>query len=175
MRKNSPVKNVVLDLSQNSGGKAAAAAYVLAAFLGDANLSLRDTLTNASATYVYNADTNFDGKSDEKDTLAGKGLNIYCLTSKVSFSCGNLIPSVFKQTGDIALIGHRTGGGACTIEPLATADGSFFRTSSNVQLSFMRNGSFYDVDQGVDPDYYINDLSFLYDRQGLTNYINGLK
>jgi hypothetical protein len=44
-----------------------------------------------------------------------------------------------------------------------------------MQLSFMRNGSFYDVDQGVDPDYFIHDLSFLYDRQGLTDYINNLR
>jgi hypothetical protein len=58
---------------------------------------------------------------------------------------------------------------------MSTADGSFFRTSSNMQLSFMRNGSFYDVDQGVDPDYFIHDLSFLYDRQGMTDYINNLR
>lgn len=175
LRKNSPVKNVVLDLSQNGGGTATVAAYVLSAFLGDANFSVRDTLTNATGTYVYKADTNFDGKYDENDTLAGKGLSIYCLTSKVSFSCGNLVPSVFKQTGDIALIGHRTGGGACAVMHMAAADGSFFRTSSNMQLSFMRNGSFYDVDQGVDPDYYIHDLGSLYDRQNLTAYINSLK
>ncbi|WP_029318796.1 S41 family peptidase [Butyrivibrio sp. AE3004] len=175
LRKDSPVENVVLDLSQNLGGSAPAAAYVLSAFLGDANLSMRDSLTQASATYTYRADTNFDGKFDDKDTLAGKNLHLFCLTSKVSFSCGNLVPSIFKQTGNVALIGQHTGGGACSISPMATADGSFFRTSSNMKLSFMRNGSFYDVDQGVDPDYFIHDLSFLYDRKELTDYINTLK
>lgn len=175
LREDSPVENVVLDLSQNLGGAAPAAAYVLSAFLGDANLSLRDTLTNATATYTYRADTNFDGKFDENDTLAGKDLDMFCLTSKVSFSCGNLVPCIFKQAGNVAIIGQHTGGGACAITPMTTADGSFFRTSSNMQLSFMRNGSLYDVDQGVDPDYFIHDLSFLYDRQGLTEYINGLK
>ena len=44
-----------------------------------------------------------------------------------------------------------------------------------MQLSFLRNGSFYDVDQGVDPDCYIHDLGFLYDRKSLAEYINGLK
>ena len=175
LREDSPVENVVLDLSQNLGGAAPAAAYVLSAFLGDANLSVKDPLTNAMATYIYQADTNFDGKFDEKDTLAGKDLDIFCLTSKVSFSCGNLVPSIFKQTGNVAIIGQHTGGGACAATPMATADGSLFRTSSNMLLSFMRNGSFYDVDQGVDPDYFIHDLSSLYDRQGLTEYINGLK
>ena len=175
LRQDSPIENVVLDLSQNKGGAAPAAAYVLSAFLGDANLGLKDTLTNATATYTYRADTNFDSAFDENDTLAGRNLNLFCLTSKVSFSCGNLVPSIFKQAGNVAIIGQHTGGGACSITPMATADGSLFRTSSNMQLSFMRNGSFYDVDQGVDPDYYIHDLGFLYDRQALTEYINGLK
>ena len=175
LRKDSPVENVVLDLSQNKGGKAPAAAYVLSAFLGNANLSLRDTLTNATATYTYRADTNFDGEFDDKDTLAGRDLNLFCLTSKISFSCGNLVPCIFMQTGNVAIIGQHTGGGACSITPMSTADGSIFRTSSNMQLSFMRNGSLYDVDQGVDPDYFIHDLSFLYDRQALTDYINNLR
>jgi hypothetical protein len=175
LREGSPVKNVVLDLSQNNGGAAPAAAYVLSAFLGDANLSVRDTMTHAMATYTYTADTNLDGTFDENDTLAEKGLHLFCLTSKASFSCANLVPCVFKQTGGVALIGQRTGGGACTITPMATADGSLFRTSSNMQLSFMRNGSFYDVDQGVEPDYFIHDLSFLYDRPALTEYLNGLR
>ena len=175
LREDSPVQNVVLDLSQNVGGAAPAAAYVLSAFLKDANLSVRDTMTHAMATYTYMADTNLDGTFDEADTLAGKGLHLFCLTSKASFSCANLVPCVFKQSGNVALIGHQTGGGACTITPMASADGSLFRTSSNMQLSFMRNGSFYDVDQGVEPDYFIHDLSFLYDRQGLTAYLNGLR
>ena len=175
LRKDSPIKKVVLDLSQNLGGAAPAAGFVISAFLGDAYLSIKDALTDASGTYEYKADSNFDREFDENDTLADKDLRLFCLTSKASFSCGNLIPCIFKQNGDIALIGHRTGGGACGVTPIATADGSIFRTSSNLKLSFLRNGSFYDVDQGVDPDYYIHDLGFLYDRKALTEYINTLK
>ena len=175
LRENSPIKNVVLDLSLNLGGAAPAAGFVISSFLGDAYLSVRDSLTGACGTYAYKSDSNFDREFDEKDTLANKDLRLFCLTSKVSFSCGNLVPCIFKQGGDIALIGHRTGGGACGVTPIATADGSVFKTSSNMQLSFLRNGSFYDVDQGVDPDYYIHDLSFLYDRKALAEYINGLK
>ncbi len=175
LRENSPIRNVVLDLSLNLGGAAPAAGFVISSFLGDAYLSVRDSLTGACGTYAYKSDSNFDREFDEKDTLANKDLRLFCLTSKVSFSCGNLVPCIFKQSGDVALIGHRTGGGACGITPMSTADGSVFKTSSNMQLSFMRNGSFYDVDQGVDPDYYIHDLGFLYDRKALVEYINGLK
>ena len=175
LREKSPIKNVVLDLSLNLGGAAPAAGFVISTFLGDAHLSVRDSLTGACGTYAYKSDSNFDKEFDEKDTLANKDLRLFCLTSKVSFSCGNLVPCIFKQSGDVALIGHHTGGGACGVTPLSTADGSVFKTSSNMQLSFLRNGSFYDVDQGVDPDYYIHDLGFLYDRKALTEYINTLK
>ena len=41
-------------------------------------------------------------------------------------------------------------------------------------MSFMKNGSFYDIDQGVEPDFYIDDIANLYNRQALTDYINGL-
>ena len=175
LREKSPIKNVVLDLSLNLGGAAPAAGFVISTFLGDAHLSVRDSLTGACGTYAYKSDSNFDKEFNEKDTLANKDLRLFCLTSKVSFSCGNLVPCIFKQSGDVALIGHHTGGGACGVTPLSTADGSVFKTSSNMQLSFLRNGSFYDVDQGVDPDYYIHDLGFLYDRKALAEYINTLK
>ena len=41
-------------------------------------------------------------------------------------------------------------------------------------MSFLKNGSFYDIDQGVDPDYYIDHISNLYDRVALTDFINSL-
>ena len=38
----------------------------------------------------------------------------------------------------------------------------------------MINGSFYDIDQGVEPDYYINDIENYYNREALTDFINHL-
>ena len=64
LRKDSPIKNVVLDLSQNLGGAAPAAGFVISAFLGDAYLSIKDALTDASGTYEYKADSNFDREFD---------------------------------------------------------------------------------------------------------------
>lgn len=41
-------------------------------------------------------------------------------------------------------------------------------------MSFLKNGSFYDIDQGIEPDYYVDNLYNLYDREALTSFINGL-
>ena len=174
LRKDSPIKNVVLDLSCNSGGSADTAVYTLAAFLGRTNLSIQDSFTGAFVTNAYIADTNFDGKFNSKDTLAGKGLNLYCLESGVSFSCGNLVPSMFKQSSDVSLIGETSGGGSCSVQWVTTATGSAVRISSPNRLSFMKNGSFYDIDRGADPDIYLTKKDSYYDREKLVEYLNSL-
>ena len=173
-RENSPIKNVVLDLSQNSGGATPAAIYVISWMLGDAQLSVKDTFSGAETTTVYRADVNLDRVFDEQDTLAGRGLNLYCLTSPVSFSCGNLVPWAFKAEGSVKLLGSVTGGGSCAVWPMVTAWGTSFAISGPFRLSFLKNGSYYDVDQGVEPDYVIRSFDHYYDREALAAYIDGL-
>ena len=49
-----------------------------------------------------------------------------------------------------------------------------FRISQQKRLSFLKNGSFYDIDRGADPDYQISTPEKYYDRKTLTDYINSL-
>ena len=174
LRPDSPIKNVVLDLSCNTGGEADAAVYTLAAFLGVAPISVEDPNSGALATNDYLCDTNFDKKFDENDTLAGKGLNIYCLESGISFSCGNLVPALLNEDPHVTLLGQRSSGGACSITYLSTAIGSTIRLSSSNRLSYLRNGSFYDIDKGVDPDIFISKIENFYDREGPVEFINNI-
>ena len=174
LRENSPVKRVVLDLSRNTGGASNSAAYTIAAFLGDAEISIENTTTGARVTNVYRADTNLDNEFDENDTLDGKGLQLYCLTSPASFSCGNLVPCVFKSSGKVSIIGKQSGGGSCSIMGLTTAGGSIIRISSCYRISFMKNGAFYDTDQGAPVDFSIRDYDHYYDRKALNKYLDGL-
>ena len=120
----------------------------------------------------YQIDVNGDRAFDESDSIAH--LNRYCVISPVSFSCGNLVPSVFKNSGEVTLLGRRSGGGACVVQPLTTADGTFWQVSGKQRLSTLSNGSFYNVDQGVDPDVVIDKLEHFYDREAMTDYLNGL-
>ena len=170
-RKDSPIKNVVLDLSLNLGGAAPSAAYVAAMFLGNASLSLKETLTGALTTQNFQADLNLDHQFDEQDYLLGR-YNLFCLTSRVSFSCGNLVPSILKESGAVTMLGKPSGGGACTVLNTSTAYGTQFKISGPLCLSYLRNGSFYDIDQGVTPHYRLSDYSAYYDREALTDYIH---
>ena len=174
LRKDSPIKNVVLDLSLNGGGAVDAAAYVVAAFLGKASFSVENALSGSRITNDYMCDINFDTKFDENETLAGKGLNLYCLTTKASFSCGNLVPCIFKEDPHVSIIGQKSGGGACAVGTISTATGTVLDISSNTRLSYMKNGSFYNVDQGAEPDISITKLEHLFDREWLTKYIDDL-
>ena len=173
-RENSPIENVVLDLSCNGGGEADAAVYVLSAFLGTGYASVKNTLSGALATGVYEIDLNLDGKFDENDRkLTDKKL--FCLTSPLSFSCGNLVPSIFKNSNDVTLIGRTSGGGSCVVLPLTTAYGTSFQISGPQRLAFTKNGSFYDIDQGAAPDIPLMFPESFYDRKALTEIINNVR
>lgn len=173
MREGSPVKNVVLDLTNNGGGQADAAVFVIGWFLGGtAIVDINDTLTEAQASTKYAVDVNRDGVCDDKDTVASK--NLYCLTSPNSFSCGNLVPAAFKDSGTVTLVGQSTGGGACVVRPLSTADGTVLQISGPHRISKLANGSYYDIDRGITPDIPITRIDNFYDRKALGEYLNGL-
>ena len=72
-RKDSPIKQVVLDLTNNGGGEVFTACYLLAAFLGNSSVAIKDMQTGAASMINYKADTNLDGEFTKDDTLAGKG------------------------------------------------------------------------------------------------------
>ncbi len=171
-RENSPIENVVIDLSCNGGGHADTAIFAMAWFLGEASIGMKDTMTHAMCSSTYRCDANRDRKFDDSDTVKDK--NLFCLISPVSFSCGNLVPCMFKESGKVTLIGRTSGGGACNVLPSCSAWGTSFQISAPRQLSFLKNGSLYNVDRGADPDYVLADLNEYYDRAALTDYINSL-
>ena len=171
-RENSPVENVVLDLSINGGGVADAAVFTVAWLLGEASIGAKNTMTGAMGNTFYRADVNRDRVFDEKDTLQGKRL--FCMTSSFSFSNGNMVPCMLKESGVVTMLGRTSGGGSCSVQPLSSAWGTCFQISGTNRSSFMKNGSFYDVDRGADPDYTISEPERYYDRAALTDYINAL-
>lgn len=171
-RKNSPVENVVIDLSNNMGGDIEAAIYTLAWCMGEAPFYMTDSFTGASSTAAYRADVNLDHKFDDEDQITDK--NIYCLISPVSFSCANMVPAVLKSTGRVSLLGAKSGGGASVVSTVSTADGNVLEISSTNIISILKNGSYYSVDEGVEPDYRIDKIDNFYNRERLTEYINSL-
>ena len=169
-REDSPIENVVIDLSNNTGGSVDAAIFVMSWYLGEANISIKNTFTGALSTAAYRADVNLDHKFNNGDVVDDK--NLFVVVSPVSFSCGNLVPAAFKASDKVTVLGRTSGGGSCLVQPLSTAWGTSFQISGPSRLSFLKNGSFYDIDTGVAPDYTISQPSRFYDHEALTDYIN---
>ena len=156
-----------------STSAADAAVFVFSAVLGEGSVSALNPMTGAMATAVYNVDLNLDHQYGQEDQgLTTK--NVYCLTSPVSFSCGNLVPCVFKNSNQVTIIGRTSGGGSCVVLPMSSACGTGFQISGFTRLAFLKNGSFYDIDQGAVPDFTISKYMSFYDRERLTEYIDGL-
>lgn len=169
------VKNIVLDLSCNGGGELDAAAYVTGWFLEQSRIDLLNTVSGAKGSTLYRSDTNMDREFDTNDVLAGKGYNLYCLTSRGSFSCGNLTPNILQGSGEVKILGQTSGGGACTVLPFSSADGSFFNISGNRKLMNVKNGIYYSNDEGATPDFPIGNKANFYDRDALSTWIDTLK
>ncbi|MCR5046399.1 MAG: hypothetical protein K6A42_07455 [Treponema sp.] len=174
-REKSPIKNVVIDLSLNTGGSLDSAMYLVSWIQGDARLNIANSKIGSEYSNSYRADVDLDGAITSKDFLASKPLNIYCLTSYGTFSCGNLMASCLKESKAAKLIGRKSSGGACAVQACITPDGTAFTFSGNYKFSAVRNGKYYTIDAGVQPDYPIEDSEKLYDRAWLTDYINKLK
>lgn len=109
-------------------------------------------LTGQRSIVQYEVDRNFDGVFDNKDKDVKYDLNFAVLTSDVSFSCGNLFPSMLKDAG-VPVIGETSGGGSCAIQAMCTADGFCFQISSFRSRLNMLDGT--NIDPGVTPDIVI--------------------
>jgi hypothetical protein len=44
-----------------------------------------------------------------------------------------------------------------------------------MHMSVVKNGSYYDIDQGIQPDVYLSDIDHYYDRERLTEFINQME
>lgn len=174
-RGDSPVVNVVVDLSNNGGGSATAAIFAISWMLGSSSIALRDTLTGAETTITYQADIDLDHKfGSVGDSLAAMGYKVYCMISPKSFSCGNLVPAACKGSGHVTLIGQSSSGGTCVVLPCTSASGTLYQISGSKQLSVVRNGAFYNIDRGIEPDVLLTKPSSFYNQPALVEYLHGL-
>ena len=149
IKENPEVENVILDMSNNGGGRCRTAVATLAWMLGEVQTNITNSITGAKCSSVYVCDINADGKFDENDTIKDKKL--FCLISPASFSCGNMVPAMLKSSDRVVLLGETSGGGSACVYPTMAADSTIFQISSRYVMSENKNGSNYDIDKGIEP------------------------
>ena len=162
------VENVILDMSNNTGGSCRTAVATLAWMLGEVQTNITNSITGAKCSSVYVCDINADGKFDENDTIKDKKL--FCLISPASFSCGNMVPAMLKSSDRVVLLGETSGGGSSVVYNTMAADSTIFRISSRYVMSENKNGSNYDIDKGIEPHVRLQPET-LYDRETICSIV----
>ena len=143
------VKNFVIDITANGGGSADIVLAMTSLILDKSYISQDNSLTGQRSIVEYEVDRNFNGVFDAADQDVHYDLNFAVLTSGMSFSCGNLFPSILKDNG-VPVLGATSGGGACAIQAMCTADGFCFQISSfRARLNTLDGDN---IDGGVTPD-----------------------
>lgn len=172
--KDSKVKDVVIDLSNNGGGAIMCLPFLSAYFTDDPYYAVNDTAKGCVFDYHYKVDLNNDGKyGDVGDTYKGK-YNFYILTSPFSFSCGNSLPGLAKSAG-VKIIGQRSGGGTSSVAVYSDGSGSLYNFSSNNQMSAKFGDSYTHLDDGIAVDKEWAPSSDWYDPAKVHAFIQSMK
>ena len=170
------VKNLVLDVSQNTGGDDGPTTAILA-LLGDKTAPLRTSrkayilemnmLTRQHLTKTFVVDRNFDGKFDEQDDKPDwvGDMNIVVLTSEATFSNGSVFAAYMRDNG-YQIWGRQSRGGACCIHNFVTPDGMSYQISS--YLSLTTDKSKQSIDRGTPVEKQLT-FEQMYDIEYLNN------
>lgn len=132
------IKNVVIDLTCNTGGLPDAAFEIQAwCNKGKADFSLFSTVSESFLHCEEKLDLNQDGIADERDYLPDD-VNVYCITSNCSYSCGNALPVALRKgehsRNKVKFIGDKTGGGCCTPGQFSTGYGDYWRLARGIVI-----------------------------------------
>lgn len=169
-REKSPIKNVVVDFSQCPGGAVVDGMSIGSWMAGSITTKTRDTFTGAYVAKTGKFDMNSDRVWDEYDTVSD--LNVYAIISHGSFSCGNLIPFMCQENGNVKLIGQKSGGGSCAIYMTTVASGSMYILSSRSESMYGPENALVSVDGGATPDIPVEDESKLVDYEYIAELVH---
>ncbi len=152
---NPAIDKFVIDLTTNKGGYVADAILMNGLMTADNVLfQSLDTLMGQVVQSDVACDINLDGKFDEKDHEKPYRFDYGILTSKVSYSCGNLMP-VLAQHNGIMILGESSGGGSCNMEVGTSANAMLFSISGSDKTVVGYGEEGYDentVEKGTVPD-----------------------
>ncbi len=166
------IKRFVIDVSCNMGGSSAVILYMMAVITNnkyhDNKWSLRNlqTLTGNISSRTAELDLDLNGEINDLDKDVAYDFEFAVVTSKVSFSCGNLFPVLAKDEG-IAILGERSGGGTCGLFVFTNPEGMSYTLSG---YSKFINKNNEDIDSGAPLDYELTSKYVDSDGKEQTDY-----
>ena len=176
------IKNFVIDIATNGGGDECISHFINTIITNKQknNNVITTNILNCANSNILNtkwtADLDLNGVFDDKDKSVYYDFNYAMLTSKASFSSGNLMPCMAKDRG-ILILGETSGGGTCMLSKHYYPDGTYYMTSG---VHTMLRGDKTNVDNGAEVVYNLTataadgskDYSNFYDFAKLEECIN---
>ena len=171
------IKNFVLDITTNYGGESSIVCAMLNIMGYSPDSYYKDSITGRMYKLPLEVDKNLDGKFDKADDAVKYPFHFAILTSRVSFSSGNLLPYWAKEYG-VMTLGETSGGGGFAETTTSSPDGLVWYYSGSMMASDQAGSC---ADQSVVPDIAIEaktdaegnpDYSAFYDIPALSGYIN---
>ena len=178
--KNHPeIKNVVVDITLNTGGVVQGPLAGLAFYSDNTNYVMEDKLTKQITLYDYFFEYY---RNDTEKNYIKNNTKLYVLTSNASFSAANIYAGLVKSNGVGKIIGNKTAGGACFTLMEVDALGTYFYRSGMGMFYGYDNSSnssdiksrMTDIEVGIEPDIVLNDYDTYYNHTKLDNYLNSL-
>ncbi len=164
------INNVVIDLTQNTGGTVISGLELLSFMTNDKIVWSFESLNGEYGYQEVVVDNNFDG--DLTDLDAFTNYNYFIEISDVSFSCANLVPFIAKEYKFATIIGQTSAGGMGVVDYAVLPDGTYFQYSSAIKLNCHKNQeSGRSCEDGVEPDITIP-YNSLYDYLYIDSIIN---
>ncbi|MBN4083713.1 hypothetical protein JXZ92_02670 [Mycoplasma sp. CSL10137] len=146
------VKNIVLDLSTNTGGHVVQAEKLLGMMTNENIRQYQfDTITNNFSYSEFKIDADDDGDYNDDDAFTE--YNWYIMTSPITFSAANFMATYAKDNNIAKIIGNRSSGGTFSVFPFVLPDGTTLGISSNDGFTF-KDQTF--VEDGAEVDLRIN-------------------
>lgn len=171
IKNRSNIKNIVIDETINGGGDFTTLVEIAGFFMNEVKVLFKNKIDDRVYEAKYKVDTNLDGVFDEKD-CPGTKYNVFLAASESSFSCGNALPSVFKNNKVGTLIGRQTYGGSCVVMFANSPVGDCYRFSGSQELClYDKDGNVISNDCGVTPDYTLSN-SQLFNKEYMETFLN---
>ncbi|MBO4395263.1 MAG: hypothetical protein J5819_02835, partial [Eubacterium sp.] len=171
------IKNFVLDLTANAGGQTSVYCAMFALMGYPSDSYFKQVKTGCLYKYQLEIDRNLDGKFDEADNAVKYPFHYAILTSRASYSSGNIMPFLAKGYG-IMTLGEASRGGGFAETLTSSPDGLVWFYSGPINITDKDGRS---ADPSVEPDKAIEvktdadgypDYSSFYDIPALSGYIN---
>ena len=114
------VKNIVVDLSGNTGGSVDEMMYLVSLLTanksGEATIDINNRVTGQNLKAHLKIDRNLDKVFDERDAEMNlvEGKRLAVLMSQNGFSCGGISPILLHDRG-LFTMGDDSGGGCCSV------------------------------------------------------------